>query len=278
MDMLAKEVAKLGVNALQDAYVGIAHATGAIDFPVPPNSSLRKTSSKTIRHYYESGIRSYLPIAVMAQHCGVRLYQPIKVLDFGCGVARQLLHFTRRYPAPSYFACDIDATSVGFVARNFPQVDAYCSSFSPPLKYESGMFDMIYSVSIFSHLAPEDHLTWLAELFRITKPGGHCFLTTEGFIALGMMRAEFPDRKLEDELRSKGILYKEYEFLQRDRSRNVRIAIANTTMGIEGSYGNTVLSPDHIREVWPQSGFEVVDVVEGIIDHRQDLVVLRRPL
>ena len=275
--MLAKEVAKLGINALQDAYVAVAKATGAIDYPVPPNSSLRKTSSSTIRHYYESGIRCYLPIATMALHYGVPLSGTINVLDFGCGVARQLLHFTRRYPAPRYFACDIDETSVSFVARSFPQVDAYQSSFSPPLKYAADTMDMIYSVSIFSHLTPEDHLPWLSELFRVTKPGGLCFLTTEGFTALGMMASIFAGSAAEAELRSKGFLYKEYAFLQQDLHRTVRIPLANTTMGIEGSYGNTVLAPDHIRAVWPRSGFEVLEVIDGIIDHRQDLVVLRKP-
>lgn len=277
MNLLAKEVAKLGVNALQDAYVAVARTTRAIDFPVPPNSSLRKTSSKTVRHYYESGIRCYLPIATMALHYGVRLDEKINVLDFGCGVARQLLHFTRRYPAPNYIACDIDATSVDFVTHHFPQVKAYCSQFTPPLQYEAGTMDMIYSVSIFSHLTPEDHLPWLTELFRITRPGGLCFLTTEGFTALRMMEAVFPGSRAAEDLRSEGILYKEYSFLKQDLSRTIRIPIASTTMGIEGSYGNTVLSPHHIRATWPKSGFEVLDVIDGIIDHRQDLVVLRRP-
>jgi hypothetical protein len=38
-----------------------------------------------------------------------------------------------------------------------------------------------------------------------------------------------------------------------------------------------VLTPDYVRKTWPESGFEVVDIIEGIIDHRQDLVTLRRP-
>jgi hypothetical protein len=62
-----------------------------------------------------------------------------------------------------------------------------------------------------------------------------------------------------------------------ERRRRHKIPVANVAMGITGSYGNTVLMPDHIRNAWPASGFEVVDIVEGIIDQRQDLVVLRKP-
>ena len=93
MEPLAKEVVKLGLNVLQSVYVSAAKATNLIDFPVPANSSLRKTSSKTIRHYFASGIRSYMPIATMALHQRIDLGGNINILDFGCGVARQLLHF-----------------------------------------------------------------------------------------------------------------------------------------------------------------------------------------
>ena len=277
MEPLAKEVVKLGLNVLQSVYVSAAKATNLIDFPVPANSSLRKTSSKTIRHYFASGIRSYMPIATMALHQRIDLGGNINILDFGCGVARQLLHFVRNYPKPKYFACDIDETSVMFVRENFPQVECYNNQFKPPLRYTSGDMDMIYSVSTFSHLTPEDQGPWLDELCRITKPGGYCFLTTEGFTALRMMGDVFGDPQYERELRENGLLYKEYRFLEKERQRKVRIAIANTAMGIDGSYGNTVLTPEYIRNNWSRSGFEVVDVIEGIIDHRQDLVVLRRP-
>ena len=100
----AKKLAKAGYNYYQAGVVALATAAGIIDFPVPPNSSMRKTGTHTIRKFYESGIRTYLPIAVAALREGVDLFSGIRVLDFGCGVGRQLLHFTRRYPAPSYSA------------------------------------------------------------------------------------------------------------------------------------------------------------------------------
>jgi len=43
---------------------------------------------------------------------------------------------------------------------------------------------MVYSVSIFSHLNMEDQAIWLKEMARVTKPGGGCFLTTEGLPTL----------------------------------------------------------------------------------------------
>jgi len=255
----------------------VATKARVIDFPVPPNSSMRKTSSKTIPHYYVSGIRCYLPIATMALHYGAELDRDISVLDFGCGVGRELLHFQRYYPKPRYFACDIDATSVDFVRKNF-RVECYKNEFEPPLRYDPSSMDMIYSVSTFSHLSPSDHLPWLKELCRVTKPGHFCFLTTEGLTGFRKVKEEAALSACDEkQFYETGILYKEYPFMDAERRRRHKIPVANVAMGITGSYGNTVLMPDHIRNAWPASGFEVVDIVEGIIDQRQDLVVLRKP-
>jgi SAM-dependent methyltransferase len=278
MKPLIKELAKLALNVVQASFVLVATKARLIDFPVPPNSSMRKTSSKTIPNYYVSGIRCYLPIATMALHYGVELDRDISVLDFGCGVARELLHFQRHYPTPKYFACDIDATSVDFVRKNF-RVECYKNEFEPPLRYDPSSMDMIYSVSTFSHFDPSDHLPWLRELCRVTKPGQFCFLTTEGPTGFRKLKAEgFLEASDETQFYETGILYKEYPFMDAERRRRYKIPVANLAMGITGSYGNTVLMPDYIRSAWPASGFEVVDIVEGVIDHRQDLVVLRKPV
>ena len=87
MKPLIKEAGKVLLNIAQASLVRAATGVGLIDFPVPPNSSMRKTSSKTVSHYYHSGIRCYLPIATMALHYGVELDRNISILDFGCGVA-----------------------------------------------------------------------------------------------------------------------------------------------------------------------------------------------
>jgi SAM-dependent methyltransferase len=275
---LPKKLLKLGLNQMQNCFVGCARLVGKFDFPVPPNSSIRKTSAKTIRAYYLGGLRTYLPIATCARREGIRLDENIRILDFGCGVARGLLHFTRDYPAPSYFACDIDDTSIAFIQKNYPQVQACVNRFSPPLPYEPGFFDMIYSVSIFSHLNMEDQASWLKELARVTKAGGWCFLSTEGLVSL---RLRFPDlgpnelQSLRQRLLREGFLYEEYADWQENVLRQDTLRVTSVLVGVERSYGTTVLAPDFIKRHWPDAGFEVRAIVEGVVDG-QDLVVLRR--
>ena len=220
---ILKKFAKLGLNRVQQATVAAGRVTGLIDFPVPPNSCMRKTASGSIREYYISGLRCATPIAVCALRAGVRLDQSIRVLDFGCGVARPLLHFTRTYPAPAFYACDIDDTCVAFIQANYPKVQAYTNSYFPPLKYDSGFFDMVYSVSIFSHLNPEDQGKWLAELARVTRAGGRCFLTTHGPSTVEATADHFglDAPRLRARLAQEGFIYKEYEGWQEDVARSM---------------------------------------------------------
>ena len=235
--------------------------------------------SHSIRHYYESGINCYLPIAVAALQANVDLSRAIRILDFGCGAGRQLLHFTRRFPAPSYYACDVNGPAVQFVRRHFPQVHALQNAFRPPLPFDDACFDMIYSVSVFSHLGPEDQRLWLEELARITRPGGSCFLTTEGPTAVGQMG---PHELAEDAaarseaLASRGLIFGEYADREAQKENEQVLPFGSKYLGIEGTYGTTAMSPDYIFEHWTEFGFAVETILEGIIDHRQDLVVLRR--
>jgi len=276
MHPIVRESAKLAVNTLHASWATLSRTAGLIDFPVPPYSSMRKTSSRTIRHYYVSGVACYLPIATMALHQGVALREPIRVLDFGCGVGRQLLHFTKHFPKVQFEACDVDSTLIDFIRKHYPDVAANVTKFDPPLPFKTSSLDMIYSVSTFSHIHPENQRQWLDELFRVTKPSGYCFLTTEGWTALGLMRDVFL-ADMDAKLRERGILYKEYEFLKYERGRDPISPLVNVARGISGSYGNTVMTPNFIRENWAASGFEVVDVIEGVIDTRQDLIILRKP-
>ena len=137
---------------------------------------------------------------------------------------------------------------------------------------------MVYSVSIFSHLNMEDQVIWLDELARVTRPGGHCFLTTEGLPTLKLFGEVFGQNEaaLQARIDKDGFLYKEYPDWRECVKNQNTLTVTSLMVGVERSYGSTVLSPDYIRKQWPSAGFEVRAVVEAIIDDRQDLVVLRR--
>ena len=274
---LPKKLAKMVLNQTQNCLAALGRLAGVVDFPVPPNSSIRKTGGKGIRSYYIRGLHTALPIATCAVREGVRLDLNIRVLDFGCGVAAQLLHFTRNYPAPSYYACDVDDTAVAFVRTHYPRVAATVNRFSPPLPYEPAFFDMVYSVSIFTHLSLADQALWLKELARVTKPGGWCFLSTEGLASLPIRSRNMGEDEtmVRSRLETDGVFFKEYPDWRKNVQHQATLRVTSLMVGVERSYGTTLVSPDYIRRHWPAAGFEVRAVVPGVVNG-QDLVVLRR--
>jgi SAM-dependent methyltransferase len=275
-----RETLKIVMNSYQDMEVGILRAVGAIDFPVPPNSNMRKTSAKTIKQYVRSSLTTYSPIITMARFYGIPFDSSTKVLDFGCGVGRQLMPLVRHFPDAQYFAVDVDPSSVDFIRKAYPNVKSGINGFMPPLDFPDQAMDLVYSVSTFSHFDLPTQSAWLKELFRITKPGGLVLPTIEGKRALAQLSdaTSTADKEIDEKLRADGIFYKEYVWLKKLKSRGPALSAKVDIASFFGdSYGNTIMTPDFIYRNWTSPGFEVLGIAEGVIDARQDLVVLRRP-
>jgi SAM-dependent methyltransferase len=54
------------------------------------------------------------------------------------------------------------------------------NSAAPPLPYSGGYFDVVYCLSVFTHLSESMQDLWIGELRRILKPGGVLVLTVHG--------------------------------------------------------------------------------------------------
>lgn len=277
--MIAKSAAKRGIDLLFAAKGAALRAAGVVDFPLPPNSRLRRTSSHTIRHYYESGLTTMMPILTAARMYGVDLEATPTILDFGCGVARQLLQLTRQYPNARAYACDAAESNIHHIQRAFPQVQAYTNDFDPPLKYADGTFDLVYSVSTFSHFSPDDAQLWLGELKRVTKPGGLLCLTINGITSL-----EYVHRKglhldyTADRLLAEGGWYDVNEVAWLKSKAADRITTFGSGTSCEPRpTGNMYYTPEYLRSFMERAGLEVVAHAPGIIDRMQDLAVMRKP-
>jgi SAM-dependent methyltransferase len=105
-----------------------------------------------------------------------------RVLDFGCGAGRTLRHFAREAQVAEFWGCDIDRPSVDWLKENLsPPFHAWASPSTPnpPLGLEHGSFDLIYAVSVFTHLT-DNSAQWLLELHRMLKPDGLLIATFMG--------------------------------------------------------------------------------------------------
>lgn len=274
-----KELARLLMNAYQDVLVAILKLFGRLDFPVPKNSNMRRTSAKTIRRYVYSGTTTYLPIAVAAQLNGMLFQKGTRVLDFGCGVAGQLRLFTKNLPDATYYATDVDPSSVSFVQENYPQVTAGVNRSEPPLEYQRDFFDLVYTVSTFSHFDGPGVDAWLAELSRVLKPGGLLIATIEGEKAAGVVAMETGDtpQQIRDDISRTGIYYKNYSWLGELKSRGAALSPSvDISSYFASQYGNTVMSIPYFAARAGQFGLAYINHAAGASCDRQDVVIFRK--
>ncbi len=102
------------------------------------------------------------------------------VLDFGCGAGRTLRHFLGEADAAEFWGCDIDELSIAWLEANLsPPLHVFVNPDEPPISAPAGKFDLIYAVSVFTHLTGS-WSRWLLELHRLLAPGGLLLATFMG--------------------------------------------------------------------------------------------------
>ena len=95
-----------------------------------------------------------------------------RVMDFGCGVGRTLMHFREEAELGEIWGVDLDAGALRAVEQNLcPPVKALRCEIDPPLPFEDSSFDLIWAISVWTHLTDTAH-AWMAEMHRLLKPGG----------------------------------------------------------------------------------------------------------
>ena len=103
-----------------------------------------------------------------------------RVLDFGCGAGRTLRHFLDEARQGELWGVDIDSRSIEWLEQHLcPPLRVRLSREAPPLGLEPGSFDLIWALSVFTHLT-DSSIPWLLELHRLLRPGGLLIATYMG--------------------------------------------------------------------------------------------------
>ncbi|MEZ5989056.1 MAG: class I SAM-dependent methyltransferase [Planctomycetota bacterium] len=195
------------------------------------------------------------------------------VLDFGCGCGRVLRWFPTALPGARVTGCDVRRASIDWCAANL-EGDYHATGTRPPLPFADDSFDLVYALSVFSHLNRASNLAWLRELARVCRPDGRLLLTTFGPFAVWVLGhsaehreafrvapAQVPDYMAR--LQAEGFLF---HALPAERIRSMD--------GVERDYGQTFLTADFVAEEWA-SHVEVVGHVPASLSLLQDFWVLR---
>src|SRR3546814_2338282 len=68
--------------------------------------------------------------------------------------------------------------------------DVCSSDLTPPLAFADESFDLVYALSVFTHIPLELQRDWLDELRRVLVPGGYLLCTVTDDAATRQLQAE----------------------------------------------------------------------------------------
>ncbi len=103
-----------------------------------------------------------------------------RVLDLGCGNARLRKFISKETVLDGhYFGLDLSQKLLNIGRENFPKDHFFLGDFSEKLPFGADNFEVVTAIASFHHLLNKrNQKEFLAESFRVLKPGGHIFLTT----------------------------------------------------------------------------------------------------
>jgi len=228
--------------------------------PVPP-AKLRYRVHGTLDK--ESFLRSGKTLAQNIRDlCAIverDIYSFEHVLDFGCGCGRVIGNFQDVPASCRLYGTDIDSELVSWGEKYLPHIRWSTNGYQPPLPFANNTFDLIYAISVFTHLDEEFQHAWLSELRRIAKPGATIILTVHGEYCINKLRSSYQSR-----IHSYGFMF-------------VTGAMGRLKLDkLPDFYQTAYHTQEYIRQEW-SAYFDVVRYLERGLINYQDAVLLRKP-
>lgn len=194
------------------------------------------------------------------QYLRQRFSRPISsfgaVLDWGCGAGRLSRYLCRM--SSRVTGIDIDADNIAMCARTLPSGRFAAIDRKPPTSFENSSFDLVFGLSVLTHLDEPSQHAWLAELRRIARPGCILLLSVRG--------------------QAQSHLYQDWGANRPATFRKgLHVAGVNPqldeVMANDGYYQDIQHSHDYILATWAEY-FDVLEIVPAL-GCPQDIVVLR---
>lgn len=159
--------------------------TGGSGQPLPPAALRHRVGPNSSR-------AEFLHVGALCADDLMRVYEELarppasdqRWLDFGCGCGRVARHLIGPGAgallggrALTYTGVDVDRRQIAWAARHLPGRFAVIPA-APPTALASAAFDVIFTISVFTHLDEGPQDAWLSELARLLRPGGLLLATT----------------------------------------------------------------------------------------------------
>jgi SAM-dependent methyltransferase len=232
----------------------------SLDIPIPPPELRYRIVNAQIddAYFLESGQQCAAEILRKLAEAGIGARGFRDVLDFGCGCSRILRFVIPQMPQAAFSGCDIDEGAIEWSRKNVPDTRFTVVPHLPPTDYRAEQFDLVYALSVFTHLDLPRQLLWLDELRRILRSGGVLLLTIQGAVAYELVERTI-GQKQQDEFRETGFLFLE-----------------NISDRVLPDWYQTAIYKERFARVVFGSGFAIVRYEPRGMTGWQDLLLLRK--
>ncbi len=148
------------------------------DFAFPTNYYLYETYRLDYQQYKEDG---ELTAKEIIEWTSKYIQGEFKILEWGCGVARIIRHIPNLIGANSMVVgVDINADMINWNSANISNVNFKKIDYSPPTFFDDNQFNLVFALSVFTHIESKFQADWLAEIQRIISDNGVFLFTTHG--------------------------------------------------------------------------------------------------
>lgn len=131
---------------------------------------------------------------LLQQYCG--LHPKSRVLEIGCGCGRTAVQLANFLEPGHYVGMDIETVSLEACRNNrslkscdfrFDLIDIQNNEYNPNgrfradeyrFSYDDGSMDIVFLMSVFTHMLPRDVSNYITEIGRMLDQGGMCLFST----------------------------------------------------------------------------------------------------
>ncbi len=207
-------------------------------------------AANPIREYLSDGWRTLAELMVLLEREGRPLCGMGSVLEFAAGFGRFTRHLAKALPGRVTCA-EIVPGAVEFLRERFG-VEAFDSARDPAAIRWPRRFELVFVLSLFTHLPPAAWREWMRALAQAVEPGGLLVFTTHS-----------PEQALEQ-----GVAFD---------ADGARFLASSESSALEAAdYGTTFTTRERVlREVAQALPDALVDIQPNVFWVGQDAVVVR---
>ncbi|HEY2154500.1 MAG TPA: class I SAM-dependent methyltransferase, partial [Isosphaeraceae bacterium] len=148
--------------------------------PLPPSRLIYLVGgSNDLAWFLGAGATAAACIRDVLSSNGISIAGLGSILDFGCGAGRVLRHW-HGLATTRVCGSDYNPRLVRWCRANLKFADIRRNDLAGRLDWPDRSFDLVYALSVFTHLTEPVGFAWIEELTRVMKPGGHLLITTHG--------------------------------------------------------------------------------------------------